>query len=203
LTSNVILAVIIMATFVAWIWFWIPAELAYTTRSMIAWSFDRIAPDRLGWVSERFHTPVVAIGASTAGSVMFMWFIAYKAVAFLTLIEVLLVVWGVVMGSAVVFPRTRTQFFDSSPAKRVTVAGFPLMSIAGAISVVFFAAMIYLLWNDPNAAGPLFTRHTRSHEFWIMVGVVIAGIAWYAAARLYRRRQGIDVNLAFRQIPIE
>ena len=203
LTSNVILAVIIMATFVAWIWFWIPAELAYTTRSMIAWSFDRIAPDRLGWVSERFHTPVVAIGASTAGSVMFMWFIAYKAVAFLTLIEVLLVVWGVVMASAVVFPRTRTQFFDSSPAKRVTVAGFPLMSIAGAISVVFFAAMIYLLWNDPNAAGPLFTRHTRSHEFWIMVGVVIAGIAWYAAARLYRRRQGIDVNLAFRQIPIE
>ena len=67
LTSNVILATVIMATFVAWIWFWVPAELAYTTRTMIAWSFDRLAPDRLGYVSQRFHTPVVAIGLSTAG----------------------------------------------------------------------------------------------------------------------------------------
>ena len=30
-------ATVIMATFVAWIWFWVPAELAYTTRTMIAW----------------------------------------------------------------------------------------------------------------------------------------------------------------------
>ena len=35
---------VIMATFVAWIWFWVPAEIAYTTRTMIAWSFDRLAP---------------------------------------------------------------------------------------------------------------------------------------------------------------
>jgi hypothetical protein len=57
LTSNVILATVIMATFVAWIWFWVPAELAYTTRTMIAWSFDRLAPDRLGHVSERVPHP--------------------------------------------------------------------------------------------------------------------------------------------------
>lgn len=203
LTSNVVLAVIIMAAFVAWIWFWIPAELAYTTRSMIAWSFDRIAPDRLGWVSERFHTPVVAIGTSTAGSIVFMWLIAYRAIAFLTLIEVLLVVWGTVMASAVVFPKVRRQFFESSPAKRAEIAGVPLMSITGAISVLFFAAMIYLLWNDPIAAGPLITANDLSPEFWIIVAIVVAGIAWYVAARLYRRRQGIDVDLAFRQIPIE
>jgi amino acid transporter len=68
----VLLATVIMATFVAWIWFWVPAELAYTTRTMIAWSFDRLAPDRLGHVSQRFHTPVVAIGLSTAGAIVFI-----------------------------------------------------------------------------------------------------------------------------------
>ena len=203
LTSNVVLAVIIMAAFVAWIWFWIPAELAYTTRSMIAWSFDRIAPDRLGWVSERFHTPIVAIGTSTAGSIVFMWFIAYKAVAFLTLIEVLLVVWGTVMASAIVFPRLRRQFFDASPAKRITLGGVPVMAISGALSVLFMAAMIYLLWNDPIAAGPLVTLSSVSKEFWIVLATVLVGVGWYAAARLYRRRQGIDLDLAFRQIPIE
>ena len=35
--------------------------------SMIAWSFDRLAPSQLGYVSRRFHTPVVAIGIGTAG----------------------------------------------------------------------------------------------------------------------------------------
>ena len=104
LGHNVVLSGVILATFAAWIWFWIPAEMAYTTRSMIAWSFDRVAPDKLGFVSETLHTPVVAIGVSTAGAVVFMWLIAFKAVAFLTFIEVLLVVWGTVMVAAVVFP---------------------------------------------------------------------------------------------------
>lgn len=203
LTKNVVVAVVIMAVFVAWIWFWIPAEIAYTTRSMIAWSFDRVAPDRLGWVSERFHTPVIAIGLSTAGSIVFMWLIAFKAIAFLTLVEVLLVVWGTVMASAVVFPRIRRQFFDSSPVKNTRFAGAPVMSVTGALSVVFFAAMIYLLWNDPIAAGPLFTLHHLSREFWIVLGIVVAGTLWYVGSKAYRRRQGIDLNLAFAQIPIE
>ena len=203
LTSNVVLAVIIMAVFVAWIWFWIPAELAYTTRSMIAWSFDRVAPDKLGWVSERFHTPVIAIALSTGGSIVFMWLIAFKAIALLTLVEVLLVVWGTVMASAVLFPRARKQLFDASPAKRVTVAGVPLMAVAGAISTLFFAGMIYLLWNDPNAAGPLFTSDHVSREFWIVLAIVVLAAAWYVGTRVYRRRQGIDLDLAFRQIPIE
>lgn len=203
LTSNVVLAVVIMAVFVAWIWFWIPAEIAYTTRSMIAWSFDRVAPDRLGYVSERFHTPVVAIGLSTAGSVVFMWLIAFKSIALLTLVEVLLVVWGTVMVSAVIFPVLRRQLYQASPAKRITIGGVPVMSVAGALSTLFFGLMIYLLWNDPNAAGPLFTRHDLSTEFWIIAGVIAAGTAWYIGVKQYRRRQGIDLSLAFQQIPIE
>ena len=203
LTSNIVLAVIIMAVFVAWIWFWIPAELAYTTRSMIAWSFDRVAPDKLGWVSERFHTPVIAIALSTTGSIVFMWLIAFKAIAFLTLVEILLVVWVTVMVSAVVFPRTRKELFEASPASNARIGAVPLMSIAGGISALFFAAMIYLLWKDPIAAGPLVSGGHPSREFWIVAGIVVFGTAWYLGTKMYRRRQGIDLDLAFRQIPIE
>jgi amino acid transporter len=202
LTGNVVLAVIIMATFVAWIWFWIPAELAYTTRTMIAWSFDRLAPDRLGYVGERLHTPVVAIGLSTAGSVVFMWLIAYKSIALLSLIEALLVAWGVAMAAAVVFPSRRRGFYDASPV-RWTVGGVPVMSIAGGVAALFFIYVGYLLWNDPIAAGPMFTLHHLSREFWIVLGIVAFGVVWFAGTKLYRRRQGIDIDLAFRQIPIE
>jgi amino acid transporter len=203
LGHNVVLSVVILATFAAWIWFWIPAELAYTTRSMIAWSFDRVAPNRLGYVSESVHTPVVAIGISTAGAVVFMWFIAFKAVAFLTFIEVLLVVWGTVMIAAVLFPLTRKQMYQASPARNFKLAGVPVMPVAGAISAVFFAVMFVLLWRDPNAAGPLIHPSKMPVEAWITLGALVVGTGWYIGAKRYRRRQGIDIRLAFQQIPIE
>ena len=203
LGHNVFLSVVILATFAAWIWFWIPAEMAYTTRSMIAWSFDRVAPDKLGFVSETLHTPVVAIGVSTAGAVVFMWLIAFKAVAFLTFIEVLLVVWGTVMIAAVIFPLRRKQLYESSPAKNFKLFGMPIMPVAGAISALFMAVMFYLLWNDAIAAGPLIKPSKMPVEFWITVGAVVIGAAWYVWIKAYRRRRGINIRLAFQQIPIE
>jgi amino acid transporter len=203
LGHNVFLSVVILATFAAWIWFWIPAEMAYTTRSMIAWSFDRVAPNKLGFVSETTHTPVVAIGISTGGAVVFMWLIAFKAVAFLTFIEVLLVIWGAVMISAVLFPMLRSRLYASSPARNFKIAGIPVMPVAGAVAAVFFGLAFWLLWRDPTAAGPLIKPSRMPVEAWITLGAIVVGTAWYLGAKAYRRRQGIDLSLAFQQIPIE
>jgi amino acid transporter len=203
LGHNVILSVVILATFAAWIWFWIPAEMAYTTRSMIAWSFDRVAPDKLGFVSETTHTPVVAISISTAGAVVFMWLIAYKAVAFLTFIEVLLVIWGTVMLAAVAFPLIRKSLYESSPARNFKVLGIPVMPLTGGIAAAFMGYAFWLLWEDANAAGPLIKPSKMPVEAWITLGAVVAGTAWYLAAKAYRRRRGINISLAFQQIPIE
>lgn len=202
LANNVVLSTIVMATFVAWIWFWVPAEIAYTTRSMIAWSFDRLAPNQLGYVSRRFHTPVVAIGISTAGAIAFMWAIAYKNISLLTLIEPLLVIWGTAMLVAVVFPWTGRRFFRSSPANAYRVGRLPLMSLFGALTVAFFGLSIVLLWEDKIAAGPLIAHHL-STDFWIVVATLGFAILWYVGNRVYRRREGVDVDLAFKQIPIE
>jgi amino acid transporter len=202
LANSVVLSIVIMAAFVAWFWFWIPAEIAYTTRTMIAWSFDRLAPSQLGYVSRRFHTPVVAIAIGTGGSIVFMWLIAFHGIALLTLIEALLVIWGTAMAMAVVFPWAGKRFFEASPAKAYKLFGIPLMSLTGAVTVLFFATAFVLLWRDDNAAGSLFgaAHHT---ELWIVVGTLLAGAVWYIANKLYRRSQGVDIDLAFKQIPIE
>jgi amino acid transporter len=202
LAGNIPVAVIILATFAAWIWFWIPAELAYTTRSMIAWSFDRVAPNRLGYVSERFHTPVVAIWASTAGSVVFMWLIAYRNIALLTLIEALLVAWGAVMLAAMVFPYRRRAMYAGSPVAGLRVFGMPAMAVTGFLALAFFVVVEVLLWRDSIAAGALI-RSPLPREFWIVLGVVLFGGLWYVGTKVYRRRRGIDIRLAFQQIPIE
>jgi len=124
-------------------------------------------------------------------------------VAFLTFIEVLLVVWGTVMVSAVLFPVLRKSFYASSPARNFKIAGIPVMPVAGAVSTVFFALAFWLLWKDPNAAGPLIKPSKMPVEAWITLGAIVVGTAWYFGAMPYRKRQGLDISLAFQQIPIE
>jgi amino acid transporter len=203
LTNSVVLSIIIMATFLVWVWFWIPAQIAYTTRSMIAWSFDKLAPNQLGFVSKRFNTPVIAIWISTALSIVFMWAIAYKEVNLLTLIEPLLIVWGTAMFVAIVFPFTGRQFFRASSASAYKIGRVPLMSITGVLAVAFFILAFVLLWTDKIAAGPLIGGGHISTDLWIVIVTVAAAILWYAGNALYRRREGVDVALAFKEIPIE
>jgi hypothetical protein len=77
------------------------------------------------------------------------------------------------------------------------------MPVAGLLATGFMALSLVLLWRDPIAAGRMFDFHHVTREFWIVVGTAIFGVLWYAGMRLYRRSQGIDVDLAFREIPIE
>ena len=63
--------------------------------------------------------------------------------------------------------------------------------------------MIWLLWEDPIAAGPLFKPSKMPVEFWITLGAVVLGTAWYLWIKAYRKRRGINIALAFQQIPIE
>jgi amino acid transporter len=161
-----------------------------------------IVPSPLGYVSKRFNTPVVAIWISTALSIVFMWAIAYKSVNLLTLIEPLLIVWGTAMAVAIVFPFTGRRFFRASAASAYRIGRVPLMSITGALAVAFFVLSFVLLWNDTNAAGPLIGGHI-STDLWIVIITVAVSVLWYAGNKLYRLRKGVDVSLAFKQIPIE
>jgi amino acid transporter len=200
LTDNVVLTVLVMAMFIAWIWFWVPAQMAYTTRTMIAWSFDRLAPNALGHVSRRFNTPVIAIGVSTVIALVFMWLIAYKDMSLLTLAEPLLVIWGAALAAAIVFPWTRRQFYERSPASRWKIGPLPLMTVSAVLALAFFMLVLVMLWRDPIAAGSLLKQ---GKDLGIVVGTLAAGIIWYIGNRVYRRTQGVDVDLAFREIPIE
>ncbi|MBA2311808.1 MAG: APC family permease [Actinobacteria bacterium] len=197
LTNNVVLTVLIVAAFVAWIYFWIPAELIYAQRTMVAWSFDRLGPEKLGYVSPRFHTPVVAILVTVILSVGFMWVIAYTTYGTLVLIYGILICWGATMLGGVFFPWLRKDMFERSPVSRWKVGGIPLMSVFCLASLAFFGWVFYLLWNDPIAAGhdPI--------DIWPIVAMTVAGAIWYGVTRWYRQRQGLRVELAFREIPIE
>jgi len=95
------------------------------------------------------------------------------------------------------FPCLRKEMFARWPVARYRIGPFPAMSVVCVLSLAFMTWMFILLWNDPIAAGHSF------RSVWGNVGLLIAGFVIYVVMRYIRRRQGVRLELAFKQIPIE
>jgi amino acid transporter len=205
LVYNVpILTVLIVGSFLFWS---LPAMVGNTfmpIRTVFAWSFDRLLPERLSDVDERTHSPVPAIllvmGLVT---VMLAWSVYSTDFATWLALGVLAgVVCVVIVGvAAIVFPTRRPDLYRASPAN-VTILGIPVLYIVAPLSI---ALMVFLTWltlqypalalyGDPNNA------------WWVpafMGGIIVIGLIVYYGAKYIRRGQGIDIDLVYRELPPE
>jgi amino acid transporter len=198
LANNPVITVIIAGAMILWPFFWVPLELAYVDRSMLAWALDRMAPQRLGYVSDRYHTPVVAITVCMVVAVGFLALYAFTPwFGTLSLIEALSIIWGSCMLVGALMPYIKKDVWAKSPASRYRVAGIPLITISGLLGTAGFAYVIYLLWNDPVAAG-----HTNLSVI-VQLSLFAIGFVAYFAVKQVRASRGVDIAYAFREIPVE
>ena len=199
LGGSPVLTVIMSVGFIAWIWLWIPAMQSYGERAMIAWAFDRVAPNKLGTVSDRFHSPVVAIGVATIITAIFMYLFVYVSY-FGTLVLFLLVgvvAWTIALGAGAVFPFKRPEIYGKSSIANKKVLGLPIMTVGcllGFIAGVGYSINMYL---------DEFAVNARGTRLLVAAGVFASGLLFFYVMKLYRRSQGVDINLAFKEIPIE
>lgn len=198
LSGSPVLGVLVAMGFVAWIYLWIPGMLAYSNRAFVAWSLDRVGPSWLGSVSPTRHTPVRA--TTMAGAIAVLFLVAYLFITelqSLVVFQMLMFVWGIALAAGAVFPWVRSHLFRQTGVEEAIPGGpigFTVGCALGAIAL-FVAGVI--LWNDPIAAG-----HS-SLAVWTVAGVVGIGLVLYLVAMVARRRQGIELSRAFREIPIE
>jgi len=199
LSNSEFLTVLVSLGFIAWIWMWIPGMQAYGERAMIAWAFDRVAPGPLGKVSDRFHSPVIAIAVATVITVGFLALFVFTTYfgTLVLFVMIALGAWAIVLAAGVVFPYRRPDIYEKSPIAEHRVLGLPLMTFACAIG--FLAAVFYflVLFFDDFAAG-----HDAG-RLAVMGACFLGGLLFFYAMKAYRRSKGIDVDLAFREIPIE
>jgi amino acid transporter len=197
-SGSVTLTILIALGFIGWIWLWIPTQILYPTRAIVAWSLDRVAPDVLGTVSERTHTPIPAIGLSLAGGIGFVAVLTHSTYFNLVIfIEVAVLAWALVLLAGVFFPYRRPDIYARSPIANVRIAGIPIMSVACALGCAAAGLYFANLWFDGFAAGH--ARHSLSIlGGWWVGAFVIYWIMWFI-----RRRQGVNVDLAFKEIPVE
>jgi len=198
LTNNLIITTVICLSFIAWIYFWVPGMLAYAERAMLAWSFDRMAPNSVGYVSDRFHTPITAIVITVLVSLIMLYLYVYTTF-FATLIFILAaaIAWFVTTVTGVFFPYRVREIYEKSPVSRYVIVGIPLMSVVNFLASLGLLLMVILLWNDPLAAGH------GAKSLGTLIVLFGLGIVLYFLMKGLRKRQGVDVSLAFKKIPIE
>ncbi len=198
-----VLTVLIVGSFLFWS---LPAMVGNTfmpIRSVFAWSFDRLLPEKFAEVNERTHSPVPAIllvmGIVT---VMLAWSIVSTDFGTWLALGVLAGVVCVLIVSlaAFVFSSRRPDLYTASPAN-VRFAGIPVLKIVAPLSALVMVFLVYaVLAYPPLALG------NPDNAWWVpafMIAIVIIGLVIFYGAKYIRRSQGIDIDLVYRELPPE
>ncbi|HYB04742.1 MAG TPA: APC family permease [Nitrososphaerales archaeon] len=175
------------------------------TKYVFAWSFDRVVPTKLSDVIQRFSTPYVAIiSLSILGVILSIPFVYYSWGSTFTFGSV---IWGLCLiipgiGLAI-FPWVKKEMFASGPGfTSKKVGGFPVVSIFGILSALGFGYIGYIAFSNAlygnGAVGGL---NTFTYE--LVAGILILGFAIYGISYYYHKAHGINIRLAFTEIPPE
>jgi len=179
--------------------FFMPQNQLLASRIMLAWSFDRLMPGKLGYVDKRYHVPVVATIVVLAIALISLWVTTYTTwMSFFSQLFAVAFSFFLTSIAAIVFPYKRKHIFESAPPfVRIRVGGVPLMSIVGAANAIFMLIFIYQNWTDPA----LLSNSPQSVG--LIVGILVVSLVLYYVIRAVRRRQGIDIDALYREVPPE
>ena len=200
LTTSPVLLTIVGVGFVLAIVANIPPMFLIATRNILAWSFDRMVPMRLGDVNPRFASPVnatVTVGVVMIAFLAFFVFVPSKWTTFVFTAGIgSLITFVIVAFSGIVFPFRRPDIYESSPYRR-SILGVPLISVFSLVAAAFYLLLIYyLLTNDALGA--------NSNQGLVALPIVFGtGLLIYAVSSAANRRRGIDVAAAQQELPPE
>jgi basic amino acid/polyamine antiporter, APA family len=195
-----VLSAIIIIGFAIGLLIWLPQTMLLISRSMFAWSFDRIMPARLSRVDPRTHSPVAAIAivtvlgiGSTAIYAFTTWFSTLSVLLGLSLTLLVTAVGGILL------PWRQRAMVENSPYNR-RVAGIPTLTLVSALALVGFSCGIAVLLWDPGSGASL---SANPGKLWLALAVYAVAFVIYFVSRAVRQSQGIDLTLTYRELPPE
>jgi basic amino acid/polyamine antiporter, APA family len=195
-----VLGAVVIVGFAVGLLIWLPQTMLLVSRSMFAWSFDRVMPARLSYVDARTHSPVIAIAivslvavASTAIYAFTDWFSTLSVLLGLSLTLVITAVGGMAL------PYRQRAMVESSPYGG-SLAGIPKVTLVAGLALLGFCGAIAILLWDPGSGASL---SANPGKLLLGLGVLAAGFAIYFVSAAVRRRQGIDLSLTYRELPPE
>jgi APA family basic amino acid/polyamine antiporter len=200
-TGNSIIAIILFGGYIV---FWpliCYISFIQPTRMLFAYAFDGILPKSVTNLSRNGSPYVAVILTLIASFVTLIWAVKgasnfFQVLVYATLVQ--LIAMGLVGLAAVLVPYIKPDLYRAAATHR-KVLGIPVVSIAG-LGAIATAVFIWILYFHYPAQFGL----SDKQKMFTIFGVTIAlAIVYYIGIKLYRRSQGVDIDLAYSEIPPE
>ena len=200
LVHNAAFQVILILVMSLWFFGWVGTLFLSSTRVIFAAAFDRVLPDRAAEVSEKRKVPLYSLILMLLPAVGLSAIYAYSTTFRTYTLDATLVIAVTYLFSAiavVLLPFIKKDLWRASPASKVKLLGVPIVPVSGVITILLLGfCLIAWLVNDNY-----FVNNPSSLIF--MGAMYVLAIVLYVVARVVRRRQGIDLGLINKEIPVE
>jgi amino acid transporter len=205
LVNNHLFQALLILVMGLWFFGWAGTLFLSSTRVIFAAAFDRVLPSWAANISAKRRVPygslVLMIVPSLVISAIYSYVPKFQAV-FLDATAVLALTFLATVVAAIILPWRRKDLYDASPIARYKVLGVPTITVVAVITAIFLAFMLWeWSFNADNLYGTSFEATGDSVKYFLATYVV--AIAIYVAARVIRKRQGIDLARIHHEIPVE
>lgn len=201
LTKNVPLSIFILGGGAFFLWILEAlANFLPAIRILFAMAFDRVMPAQLAHLVTKRRIPIVSLAVVVISAVVFSWLYCFlPGYTVLTIDFAATIIIGCIFTSlaGVVLPFVMPKTYKRSPISKYQIGKIPVISIFGALTAAFFTYYCYSWATDITygAAEPLSVAYLLC-----MYG---GSAILYLFMKWYRKRQGIDTDLIFKEIPVE
>jgi len=200
LVHNQAFQVILILVMSLWFFAWVGTLFLSSTRVIFAAAFDRILPDGAAQVSEKRRVPVWSLVLMLLPAVGLGALYAYNSTFHTYTLDATLVIAVTYLFSAiavVILPWRKPDLWYASPASRIKLLGVPVVPAAGVVTIGLIGFCLYE-WLSKSAYG------VNNNDSLIYMGLMyVLALVIYLVARAVRRRQGIDLSLINKEIPVE
>src|ERR1700683_1999601 len=200
LVHNTAFQVALILVLSLWFFGWVGTLFLSSTRVIFAGAFVRVLPDRAAEVSEKRRVPFYSLVLMLLPAVGLAALYAYNTTFVTYTLDATLVIAVTSLGSAiavVILPLRKPDLWYASPASMVKLFGVRIVPVAGIVTIALLVFNLYeWLSND------LYFVNKPSSLIYMGAMYVLA-IIIYVGARIIRNRQGIDLGLINKEIPVE
>ncbi|MDG6907806.1 MAG: APC family permease [Nitrososphaerota archaeon] len=189
-SNNLLLELVIG---VGWIIFTL-AVLAFgiitISRYLLAQAFDRYLPEKIAYVSPKYGSPILAHAIDLVVTVALIGLASFLYGTISSLygaVAASMIYFAFVGAGAIVY----AVYHESTRRTKLT------LMIAGFLQVIVFAFLTYEFFAYPSVWGgnPL--------AYGYIAATFVVGVVIYAISKKFHARKGIDISLAFKEIPPE
>ncbi len=200
MVHNQIFQVVLLVVMFLWFIAWVGTLFLSSTRVIFAAAFDRILPDRAAEVSEKRKVPMYSLVLMLLPAIGLSAIYAYWSKFYTYTLDATLVIAVTYLFTAiavVLLPFIKKDLWQASPASRIKLFGVPIVPVAGWITIGLLGFNLYE-WLTNAAYGV-----NGRDSLYYMGAMYVLAIVIYVVARIVRSRQGIDLGLINKEIPVE